>query len=185
MRTTGARVTSALSTKWSDVDWERKQVHLRNTKYDKNTVVDFSPELETVLRQLHAKRLPDSDFMFPAMCVNGSIGSLRGTFEIVRQEARLPHLHFHDTRHFFISSCVMSGVDFMTIAKWCSHADGGMLIGKVYGHLSNEHAQRAASKVKFESDGKEVKPISQTNLSPQDLSIDQLLELLKQKTSKQ
>jgi site-specific recombinase XerD len=45
-------------------------------------------------------------------------------------------------RHFFISMCVMSGIDFMTIAKWVGHQDGGVLIGKVYGHLSNEQAQR-------------------------------------------
>src|SRR5208282_431665 len=67
MRTTGARVTSAFSTKWSDVDWERRQVHLRNMKYDKqNVVVDFSAELETVLKEMYARRLPDSDCMFPA-----------------------------------------------------------------------------------------------------------------------
>jgi hypothetical protein len=45
--------------------------------------------------------------------------------------------------------CVMSGIDFMTIAKWVGHQDGGVLIGKVYGHLSNEHAQRQAQRVNF------------------------------------
>jgi hypothetical protein len=78
----------------------------------------------------------------------------------------------------------MSGVDFMTIAKWCSHADGGMLIGKVYGHLSNEHAQRAASKVTFGSGAREVKPEPSTDICPDDLSIEQLVELLRQKTTK-
>jgi hypothetical protein len=29
----------------------------------------------------------------------------------------------------------MSGIDFMTIAAWLGHKDGGTLIGKVYGHL--------------------------------------------------
>jgi hypothetical protein len=29
------------------------------------------------------------------------------------------------------------------------HQDGGILIGKVYGHLSNEHAQRQAQRVNF------------------------------------
>ena len=43
----------------------------------------------------------------------------------------------------------MAGIDFMTIAKWVGHADGGILIGKVYGHLSNEHAKRQAEKLVF------------------------------------
>src|ERR1035441_3644261 len=35
-------------------------------------------------------------------------------------------------------ACVMSGIDFMTIAKWVGHKDGGVLVGKVHGHLSSE-----------------------------------------------
>ena len=45
--------------------------------------------------------------------------------------------------------CVMAGIDYMTIAKWVGHQDGGALIGKVYGHLSNEHAQRQAQRLNF------------------------------------
>jgi integrase len=56
---------------------------------------------------------------------------------------------FHDCRHHFISYCVMSGIDYMTIARWVGHKDGGVLIGKVYGHLSNEHAQRQARRINF------------------------------------
>jgi hypothetical protein len=29
------------------------------------------------------------------------------------------------------------------------HKDGGILIGKVYGHLSNEHAQAQAARMNF------------------------------------
>jgi integrase len=66
-----------------------------------------------------------------------------------RPQAGLPEFSFHDCRHFFVSHCVMSGIDFMTIARWVGHQDGGILIGKVYGHLSNEHAQRQAQRVSF------------------------------------
>jgi hypothetical protein len=43
----------------------------------------------------------------------------------------------------------MAGIDYMTIAKWVGHQNGGVLIGKVYGHLSNEHAQRQAQRLNF------------------------------------
>ena len=65
------------------------------------------------------------------------------------EKANLPKFGFHDLRHYFISTCVMSGIDFMTIARWVGHQDGGALIGRVYGHLSNEHAQRQARQVSF------------------------------------
>jgi hypothetical protein len=38
----------------------------------------------------------------------------------------------------------MAGLDFMTIAAWLGHKDGGILVGKVYGHLLDEHRQKAA-----------------------------------------
>ena len=66
---------------------------------------------------------------------------------------KLRRFNFHDLRHHFISMCVMSGIDFMTIAQWVGHADGGVLIGKVYGHLANEHRQRMAQMVQFDTEG--------------------------------
>ena len=40
----------------------------------------------------------------------------------------------------------MAGIDFMTIPSWLGHKDGGILIGKVYGHLLDEHRQKMAAK---------------------------------------
>jgi integrase len=62
---------------------------------------------------------------------------------------KLQGIGFHDNRHHFISMCVMSHVDFMTIAKWVGHKDGGVLIGRVYGHLADEHRRNMAQKVSF------------------------------------
>ena len=62
---------------------------------------------------------------------------------------KLQRFGFHDCRHHFISYAVMSGVDFMTIARWVGHRDGEILIGKVYGHLSDEHAKSQAARVSF------------------------------------
>jgi len=41
----------------------------------------------------------------------------------------------------------MAGIDFMTIALWLGHKDSGILIGKVYGHLLDEHRQKMAAKL--------------------------------------
>jgi integrase len=81
-----------------------------------------------------------------------------------QKEKNLPeHLQkfgFHDCRHHFISYAVMSGIDYMTIARWVGHKDGGVLIGKVYGHLSNEHAQAQAARLNF---GPTVMPLPQAS----------------------
>ena len=50
-------------------------------------------------------------------------------------------------RHYFISHAVMAGIDFKTIATWVSHRDGGILIGRLYGHLERSHSRRMAVKL--------------------------------------
>jgi integrase len=62
---------------------------------------------------------------------------------------KLQKFGFHDLRHHFISYAVMSGLDFMTIARWVGHKDGGILIGKVYGHLADEHRKAQAARMNF------------------------------------
>ena len=99
------------------------------------------------------RKAPDSPWLFPSprrgdqdRGAKTFVESLRGA----RKLAGLPTFGFHhDCRHFFISYSVMAGIDYMTIAKWVGHKDGGVLIGKVYGHLADEHAKHQASRLTF------------------------------------
>ena len=36
----------------------------------------------------------------------------------------------------------MAGIDFMTIAAWLGHKDGGILVGKIYRHLLDDHGKK-------------------------------------------
>jgi len=123
-------------------------------KNHKSRVVDFNSKLEKHLKAMEGRRAPDSEWMFPSP-QRGEEDQASKTFResllLARQKAKLPKFGFHDCRHDFISTCVMSGIDYMTIARWVGHQDGGILIGKVYGHLSNEHAKRQAQRIDFEA----------------------------------
>lgn len=44
----------------------------------------------------------------------------------------------------------MAGLDFMTIATWLGRKDGGILVGKIYGHRLDDHRKQAARKVRFD-----------------------------------
>ncbi len=154
MAYSGTRRNEALRLKWSDVNWERKQLTVGSDGLAKNwqsRSVDFNADLEAHLLDMQSRRASDSQFIFPSpqrgskdMPAKSFIDSLNLT-----REAGSPKFNFHDCRHFFISMAVMSGIDYMTIALWVGHQDGGVLIGKVYGHLSNEHTQRQAKRLIF------------------------------------
>jgi integrase len=186
MLASGARVTSALATHWSDVDYDQRQLHLRETKYDQSAVVDFNAELEAHLKDMAKRRLPDSPYLFPGTRAEGHVGSLRKTFELVKAAAGVPGLRFHDLRHAFISACVMSGVDFMTIARWVGHSDGGVLIGKVYGHIANEHGARCAQKVSFDVAPEKEQPAGPpANVDLSKVDVAELMRLLQLKLQPQ
>jgi integrase len=149
----GAREKEALRIRWSDVDFETRQVTIGadgSAKKARHRSVNFSAELESLLREMVGGRQPDSSFLFPSP-QRGSedihARSLRESLRLVRRAAGLPWVGFHDLRHFFASQCVMGGLDFMTIAHWLGHSDGGILVGKVYGHLADAHKAQMADRL--------------------------------------
>jgi integrase len=148
---TGAREQESLLTRKIDVNFETKKVTIGGTGDTKNREfrdVDMSAELEALLREITDALPPDTSYLFPSPqrgFKDIPASSLRESFKLVRKQANLDWVGFHDFRHFFCSTCVMAGIDFMTIAEWVGHKDGGVLIGKVYGHLIDEHKRKAAS----------------------------------------
>ena len=114
--------------------------------------MNFTPELNSLLHEMADKRPPDSSFLFPSPRRGERdihAKSLRESFKLVRSKAGLPWVGFHDLRHFFASQCVMGGLDFMTIAAWLGHSDGGILVGNVYGHLADRHKAAMADNLKI------------------------------------
>jgi integrase len=162
----GAREKEALRVKWADVDFERERVTIgadRRTKNWESRTVEFNPRLGALLRELYARRAPDCSWLFPSPrrgpC-DEHARSFRESLKIARKAADLEWIGFHDLRHYFCSVCVMAGIDFMTIAAWLGHKDGGILVGKVYGHLLDEHRSMAAKQVRFVPDVVASEPAS-------------------------
>lgn len=152
---TGARRGEAMRLRWGDVDFKQRQLHVGSDSLAKNRehrTVDFSTPLKKHLEAMLSRRQPDTDWIFPSPQRGEKdihAKTFEGTKRLAREAAGLPEFGFHDCRHAFISYAVMSGIDYMTIAKWVGHKDGGVLIGKVYGHLANEHRQAMARKMNF------------------------------------
>jgi integrase len=151
----GGRWTETLRLRWCDVDFERRELTIGSdgqTKNRKSRIVDFNKKLAAHLQDMLKRRQPDTDYLFPSPRrgeTDAPTVTLNKALVTARLKAKIPDFTCHLCRHYFISSGVMSGIDFMTIARWAGHQDGGVLIGKVYGHLSNEHVQRQAQRLNF------------------------------------
>ena len=149
MAYSGARREAALTAKWENVDWKNRQLTLF-TKFDKKVVVDFNDKLQHQLEDHYNAQIPMSPWLFPsptdALKHWKNPGPLK---DLIAKAAGLPGFHFHDLRHYFISHCIMAGVDTLTVASWVGHSDGGVLIGSIYGHLNPQHKRESAAKVNF------------------------------------
>jgi len=152
---TGTREVEALKVRWSDVDFDAQHVTIGTDGAAKNSewrTVDFNPQLAALLRDMAERRAPDCSWLFPSP-QRGPRDEHAKTFResllLARKAAGLEWVGFHDLRHRFASVAVMAGLDFMTIAGWLGHKDGGILVGKIYGHLSDRHKAQAAAKLKF------------------------------------
>jgi integrase len=149
----GAREKEALRIKWSDVDFKRERVTIGADQLTKNwesRTVEFNPQLEALLREMHARWAPDCSWLFPSPQRgprDEHAKSFRESLKIARKAAALEWIGFHDLRYLFCSFSVMASIDFLTIASWLGHKDGGILIGKVYGHLLDEHRKKMAAKL--------------------------------------
>lgn len=151
----GSREKEALRVPIDDVDFEGERVTIGRDGLSKNwesRTVEFNSKLGALLREMFSRRPPDSSWLFPSPQRGDRdehAKSFRESLKLARKVAGLEWLAFHDLRHYFCSMCVMAGIDFMTIAAWLGHKDGGILVGKVYGHLLDEHRRKAAKQLQF------------------------------------
>ena len=133
------------------MDFENRQVTIGadgTAKNARHRSVNFSGELEALLTEMHSGRQPDSELFIPR-------ARTRGTLDAPPVACANP-LHWCAARRGCpASASTTSGtsslakrdadIDFMTIASWLGHSDGGILVGKIYGHLADGHKARMAN----------------------------------------
>lgn len=149
----GLRMGEALQTRWDHINWDKEQVFVGYDYVTKNKgkrEVDFNDRLKKHLEEMKAKRVGENPWLFPGYHGGGTDHAKQTptSWEHAKKATKL-NLDPHDLRHFFISYCVMSGCDWLSIAHWVGHSDAS-LIAKVYGHLRPEYRRKQAQQVTFE-----------------------------------
>lgn len=145
----GFRLSEAKNIHWVDCDFERGEILVRGdpetgTKNWSVRTVPMIPEMRALLERIRTEH-GDAPTRDKVMAVSRCNGSLKHACE----RLGIPHLTHHDLRHLFATTCIESGVDVPTVARWLGHKDGGALAMKVYGHLRDEHSVTMARKVSF------------------------------------
>ncbi len=141
---TGARQNEGNHVTWADVDFEASRITLRVTKNGEPRDVPMIPECRTLLEKMRRERAHEGPNT-PVLQLKSCNGFLRKAAEKVGA----PSISHHDLRHLFATTAMEAGIDVPTISRIMGHRDGGALAMKVYGHLRDEHAQKAMQKMSF------------------------------------
>ena len=136
---TGMRKGELAALKWEDVweDWITVGAD-GNTKGKSFRMVPMTGKLRAVTDEFR-----DADAAGKVF----SMQSPRGALITACEAMRVAPLRVHDTRHFFATWCIQSGIDIQTVAKWLGHSDGGTLAMKTYRHIRDDHSLEQAKKL--------------------------------------
>jgi integrase len=145
----GTRQAEAAAVCWRDVKFDLGLLTItggsEGTKNLQHRTIPLFPPLRRLLEQINANRRSAS--------VGTKLFTIASAHLQIHRACKrlgLQRYSHHSMRHFFCSNCIEAGVDFLTLSRWVGHSDGGVLIGKTYGHLRQEHSIAMAKRVTFD-----------------------------------
>ncbi len=165
---TGARQGEVLGLRWSDVDFDKKQIHIRRTynherfftPKTKGSIrsIDLSPMMILELKKWKLASAGNHDtLVFPS-----EVGSpiapqnlTRRYFKPALKVAGLPEIRFHDLRHTYASLLIEQGENIKYISSQLGHSSTTITLD-VYSHLIKTENQDAACRLEktiFERNG--------------------------------
>ncbi len=120
----GLRISEACALKLSDIDYDRKQLHIRNSKGNKSRYVVLGDLIARGLKK-YIKGAKPQEYVFNGKEKGTSLshGSVQQSFRLAMQKANITkQAKVHSLRHSFATHLLEQGVDIVTIKEQLGHA---------------------------------------------------------------
>ena len=160
---TGLRIGELLALEWSDIDFEKAEIHINKTCYygkEKNGVFCRIVDTPKTLSSIRIIPLPRQ--LLPLLCdmnkkshsiyviSNGeksiSIRSYQRSFNLILRNLNLPHRGFHSLRHTFATRALECGMDVKTLSEILGHKTPTVTLNR-YVHSLMEHKKEMMNRL--------------------------------------
>ena len=139
---TGCRRNEILQLRWDEVDLERRELRLRDSKTGPRTV-PLSPPAARVLA--NRPRVDGTPWVFPGGVAGRHVTTIDRTWHKVRAQAELQDVRLHDLRHSFASRALALGESLPVIGKLLGHTE--VQTTARYSHLAEESVMASAARI--------------------------------------
>ncbi len=141
---TGVRISAANKITPNDIDLKNEEITLPPIKYQhKPITIPMIGGVKAVVEELLAEHPgPRTAPLLP-------IGNPRKALMTASKKAGVATVTTRTLRHIFTTTCIESGVDIRTIARWRGDHDNGVTALKTYSHSRDEHSHKMAKRVRF------------------------------------
>lgn len=121
----GLRGGEVINLKISDIDFERRTIHIRQSKYKKDRIVPLSPLMARGLKQYLDVEHPHI-WLFNGKEADGRY-SIKGLSWVMRENLKkttiTKDVNLHSLRHSYATHLLEDGVNIVTLKELLGHAD--------------------------------------------------------------
>jgi integrase len=125
---TGMRRSELIKLKWSEINWDKQWIHLKDTKNGEDRFVPLTNNIKDVLRDINRS----GDQLFPI-----SEHAVTVAFRRAIKKSNLNNLSFHTLRHEAITRFFEMGLTIPEVACISGHKSWSML--KRYTHMNTKN----------------------------------------------
>ena len=144
--TTGARRGELLGLRWCDVDMDRAEAVLHDTKNGDRRVLVLLPQVLDELRRFAPKDAPTSQaLVFRSRLRPSQPYSTAKVFNEAVAAAGIKNFRFHDCRHCTASYMAQAGASLLEIADTLGHRQLRMV--QRYAHLNTDSRRRLMTRI--------------------------------------